>query len=145
MYNCRNSEMAATKRLWAVTVKFSKNLLHCKYPVHSVLPALQFHVTVAWDVLNFRNLHLHVCLCLCLMSVKMLLDVCFYKATVFSSSFLKNVYSNRCSDFFPSISVHFLWKSIYFEEKQLFFSTGGGAERKEVFLYKDSKPSLKTR
>lgn len=62
----------------------------------------------------------------------MLLDLCFYKNTIFlASSFLgeKNVYSNSCySDFFP-VALTLSLKIDLFEEKQLFFSTwvwGGG-------------------
>lgn len=57
------------------------------------------------------------------MSVKMLLDVCFYKATVFSFKlFEKCLQQWMLFRFLPSNS-YTLRKIDLFEEKQLFFST----------------------
>lgn len=69
-------------------------------------------------------------------SVKMLLDVCFYKATVFNSSFLKNVYSNRCSDFFPSNSYTFFENRSILKKNICFSRLGGGLRERKSFFTK---------
>lgn len=154
MYSC--SETATiTKKLWAVvTVKFSKNLLHCKYPIHSVLNCTAVLVLLSpemsWIFGSFICMYVFVFVWC--KSVKMLLDVfASIKLRFFSFELFgkKNVYSHSCySDFFPVARTLFENRSIW-RKTAVFLELGVGwwrvRERKTFCIKKDWKPPLKTR